>query len=375
MSACASSGPIGDVKPGEELKLTSLEAGLRMKMDEAERSFSTSELIIKDPELQDYLDGLVCRLSADICPDIRLYIVKIPYFNASMSPNGVMQVWTGLMLRVENEAQLATVLAHELVHYRKRHSIRMWNSARNTTDFLAFFNLTLGGVGYGLVGLAATLGATGSIQAYSRDLEREADEIGQDSLYAAGYDPSESAKLWENIKGEYDAGEREATAIFFASHPPAEDRVENLKGRAETYRERSFQIQRPTDNRFRELVDARWQGWIRDLIDTGSYKETLFVIDKLEKRNFSPVALAFYRGDVYRRRSEEGDLEKAKEAYLAAAASPDAPPKTYKNLGLVAKRQKESGKAIEFFEIYLARYPEASDRFLVESYITQLRES
>jgi predicted Zn-dependent protease len=141
VSACAGTGQVGDVKPGDEPELTTVEAGLRMKMDEAERSFAASALIIKDPELQNYLDGVVCRLAEKICPDIRLYIVKIPYFNASMAPNGVMQVWTGLLLRVENEAQLATVLAHELAHYKKRHSIKMWNSARNTTDFLAFFSI------------------------------------------------------------------------------------------------------------------------------------------------------------------------------------------------------------------------------------------
>ncbi|MCC3305481.1 M48 family metallopeptidase [Sneathiella sp. HT1-7] len=375
VSACAGTGQVGDVKPGDEPELTTVEAGLRMKMDEAERSFAASALIIKDPELQNYLDGVVCRLAEKICPDIRLYIVKIPYFNASMAPNGVMQVWTGLLLRVENEAQLATVLAHELAHYKKRHSIKMWNSARNTTDFLAFFSIATGGIGYGFVGLAAGLGAAGSIQAYSRDLENEADEIGQDYLYDAGYDPAEAGQLWEKIKGEAEAGDRESTAIFFASHPPAEDRIENLKSRAEAYPARPLQAQQRADDKFRKLVDARWQSWVEDLIDTGSYEETLFVIDNLETREFSPAALDFYRGDVYRRRSNEGDLDKAKEAYLMAAKFPEAPAKTYKNLGLVAKRQKEDGKAIEYLEIYLARYPEASDRFLVESYIKQLRES
>jgi tetratricopeptide (TPR) repeat protein len=240
--------------------------------------------------------------------------------------------------------------------------------------FWPFFR-SPGGIGYGFVGLAAGLGAAGSIQAYSRDLENEADEIGQDYLYDAGYDPAEAGQLWEKIKGEAEAGDRESTAIFFASHPPAEDRIENLKSRAEAYPARPLQAQQRADDKFRKLVDARWQSWVEDLIDTGSYEETLFVIDNLETREFSPAALDFYRGDVYRRRSNEGDLDKAKEAYLTAAKFPEAPAKTYKNLGLVAKRQKEDGKAIEYLEIYLARYPEASDRFLVESYIKQLRES
>ncbi|WP_339714555.1 M48 family metalloprotease [uncultured Sneathiella sp.] len=346
-----------------------------MKMNEAERSFATSALIIKDAELQSYLEDMICRLAKEVCSDIRLYVVRIPYFNASMAPNGVMQVWTGLLLRLENEAQLATVLAHELAHYKKRHAIRMWNSARNTTDFLAFFSIATGGVGYGVVGLVAGLGAAGSIQVYSRDLETEADEIGQDYLYRAGYDLAEAGRLWEKIKGEADAGGRETTAIFFASHPPAEDRVENLKVRAEKYPEQPSLLLRQEDQKFRVLVDARWQGWVKDLIDTGSYEETLFVIDGLEERGFNPAALNFFRGDVYRRRSGEEDLFKAKEAYLKAATSEDSPAKTYKNLGLIAKRQKEDGKAIKYFEIYLARYPEASDRFLVESYIKQLRKS
>mgnify|MGYP003669820794 FL=1 len=363
------------MQPGHTPAITSVEAGLRMKMDEAERSLANSALVIQDAELQMYLEGLVCRLAADICPDIRLYIIKIPYFNASMAPNGVMQVWTGLMLRVENEAQLATVLAHELAHYRKRHSVKMWNSARNTGDFLAFFNLTLGGVGYGLVGAVASVAGLGSIQAYSRDLESEADELGQDYLYNAGYNPTEAAYLWEKIRDEYEVGERERTAVFFASHPSPEDRVENLKNRAKSYPHHPQKMQHSKDGQFRKLVAARWQGWLMDLVDTGAYDETLFIISNLKNRDFSPGALAFYRGDVFRRRNEDGDLEKAKTAYLEAAAAPDAPAKTYKNLGLVAKRLKDNSKAIEYFEIYLARYPMASDRFLVESYIKQLRHS
>ena len=58
-----------------------------------------------------------------IVPTSGSTLVRTPYFNASMAPNGMMQVWSGLLLRVDNEAQLAAVLGHEIGHYLARHSV------------------------------------------------------------------------------------------------------------------------------------------------------------------------------------------------------------------------------------------------------------
>ena len=116
--------PSGDLQPGERPGLETTEAGLWMLMDKMEERLKTSGRVVEDDALDAYMRDIVCRLEPAHCPHIRIYVVDVPYFNANMAPNGMMQVWTGLLVRTENEAQLAFVLGHELAHYVRRHSLQ-----------------------------------------------------------------------------------------------------------------------------------------------------------------------------------------------------------------------------------------------------------
>ena len=120
-----------------------------MYMNDIEENLKTSGRIENDPGLNAYVRQIICNLVPDQCSDIRLYIVQTPHFNASMAPNGFMQIWTGLMLRAQNEAQLAYVLGHEIGHYQKRHSLKQWRSVRDTSSVLIFLQLTAAGAGVG----------------------------------------------------------------------------------------------------------------------------------------------------------------------------------------------------------------------------------
>ena len=99
------------------------EGGLWAMMDREETRLRRSPFRMRDEALARYLQEVVCRLGGDHCPDMRVYAVRTPYFNASMAPNGMMQVWSGLLLRMDNEAQLAAVLGHEIGHFLQRHSV------------------------------------------------------------------------------------------------------------------------------------------------------------------------------------------------------------------------------------------------------------
>src|SRR4030067_1130229 len=96
-----------------------------------------------------------------------------------------LQEWT-------TEAQLATLLAHEMTHATHRHAIKQFRDARNKTAFLAVITA-------GTSGLAAPLGALGTLAAitgYSREQEAEADREGFKLMVKAGYDPGEAPKLF-----------------------------------------------------------------------------------------------------------------------------------------------------------------------------------
>ncbi len=73
------------------------ERGIWMLADDEERQLRESPSIIKDRALNEYVRGVLCRtVGADRCASVRLYIQEMPFFNATMSPNGTMTVWSGL---------------------------------------------------------------------------------------------------------------------------------------------------------------------------------------------------------------------------------------------------------------------------------------
>ena len=116
-------------------ELESDEGGLWAMMDREERRLRRSPFALRDARLQAYVQGIACRLAGEHCPDVRVHLVRTPYFNASMAPNGMMQVWTGLLLRVDNEAQLAAVLGHEIGHYLARHAVETLRDAKSRSAF------------------------------------------------------------------------------------------------------------------------------------------------------------------------------------------------------------------------------------------------
>ena len=159
-----------------------LEAGLWMQMDEAERDLRASQLIIRDPALNEYVRSVLCRTVGESeCSNVRLYLIRTPNFNASAAPNGAMQIWSGLLLRTQNEAQLAAVLAHEFAHIEARHSVKLFRAAKSKSTAAAWLAFTG-------IGLIASFGLLGSVFKYSREMETEADLAGVRKLSSAGYD-------------------------------------------------------------------------------------------------------------------------------------------------------------------------------------------
>src|SRR3989339_664331 len=125
-----------DLKPGERPPLSSDEAGIWMMVDKAEMSVATSGQRVMDPELNAYVNDVVCRVAGDYCKDFRVYIMRIPQFNATMSPNGTMVIYSGFLLRAKNEAQLAAVVGHEISHYLRRHSAQRGKDIVDKTNAL-----------------------------------------------------------------------------------------------------------------------------------------------------------------------------------------------------------------------------------------------
>ena len=137
------------------------EASIWMIMKKAEQSLATSGRVIPDQSLQQYVKQTTCDTSPAYCNDIRVYVVRQPGFNASMAPNGFMSVWSGLLLRVRNEAQLATILGHEVGHYKRRHSLQRWEETIAVANGMVAFNILTAMAGVGMASNLTNLAAVG----------------------------------------------------------------------------------------------------------------------------------------------------------------------------------------------------------------------
>src|SRR4030095_924824 len=120
------------------------EKGLWQLMDRVEEEVSGSNLLIKDPALTGYLGTLIGNVGGPAARDMRIYLARIPEFNAMMFPTGFAVVFSGLLSRMRNEAQRAGVVAHESSHFLRKHQLRQWRDMKRKTDAFSFLAMGAG---------------------------------------------------------------------------------------------------------------------------------------------------------------------------------------------------------------------------------------
>jgi len=225
------------------------------------RSVRRSAPTISDPLLNDYLVNFTHNLAvhSDL-QDYRLAFVIIdsPALNAFAAPGGIIGVNGGLFLNAHSEGEFASVIAHELAHVSQRHFARSVEDAqRRRIPELATLlaSVVLMGAGSS-AGPAAVMAAQGrAIEnqlRFSRQNEAEADRLGLRTLYGAGYNPDDMARLFERLVDMSRFSSRPPE--FLLSHPVTESRVSDARSRANQYPARSA----PDDLEY-QLMRARVQ--------------------------------------------------------------------------------------------------------------------
>lgn len=340
-----------------------LERGLWMQMDDAERELKRSPLVIRDPELNAYVRSVLCRtVGAGKCAQVRLYLVRTPDFNATMAPNGVMQVWSGLLLRTQNESQLAAVLGHEYTHYENRHSLKLFREIKSKSASAAWLAFTG-------IGLIASFGLLADMFKFSREMEREADMGGLALMAKAGYDTREASKVWQQLREEMDAtaanrqtkSKKDKSGGMFASHPPTAERVAYLASAA---------AEQPGDPAgsgaasYAAAMAKDWPAFVDDQIKNNDFGSAEYLITSMAKAGWSD-RLLYARGELYRRRAGDGDLDKAAGYFSEAIGAGGTLPELWRGRGLALLKlgKIEDGKA-DLSE-YLKRAPGASDKAMI----------
>jgi predicted Zn-dependent protease len=347
--------------------------------EQLEQRIDNSGRRYKNPELDAYLTAVAQKL---LPPDAqvpgagpRVKVIQHPLLNAFALPNGAIYVHTGILARMDNEAQLSALLGHELTHFTHRHAVKQMRSAQNEITFVRIFQVMLPGM-EGVTGPLGGLWTLASTSGYSRELETEADEQGLRAMVAAGYDPKQAPVVFELLL--QDSGEKEVQErFFFGSHPRLEERIGNFRKLLDT----QYAAQARDGARITNAEDflSRTDQLLLDNavldINLGRLNTARTAIEKHLKRHPQSPRAHFLMGEVHRR-SGPGDLytQSAIAAYQEAARQDPPYADSHRELGFLYRARGSREQARTEFERYLALSPKATDALIIQGYLKELEK-
>lgn len=331
------------------------------KMDDVIRK---RQLIYQAPRVTAYVQGIIDRLYPEFKGTIRVHLFNSPDLNAFVLPNGSIYVNIGLLGRMENEAQLATVLAHEVSHFKFQHALKQ----RSDVDAIY-----VAGIGFeALTGIpfsgAILMGSV--LSSYSKSHEREADREGFRRLVAAGYDPAEAAKTFEILLQEVKTLDIDQP-FMFSSHPRLEERIASFEELAADSDHQGTKRNRKSFLRQTGQVRA---DILERYLALHRYKTLIQILEEGYASSRYPDYARFYLGEAYCQRGEENDNQLAEEAYRQAMAEAPGFAPSYRGLGVLQLKQGNRGGALKNLRKYLGMAPNATDRGYVKAYIDSLQK-
>ena len=355
------------------------EQGQWLQADEAERTIRDLPVVIQDEELNAYVRSVLCRaVGNDRCGSARIYILRLPVFNATMSANGTMHVYSGLLLRVRNEGELASILAHEFAHFELRHSLTRFRARRSASDALAWASVLVGfsqnsGLRYGTSFQDLLYAVHGSLAAYNRNQEREADLLSFAYTTQSQFRPSASADVWRAVMNESDASavargqrtNRYGGVPFLASHPSDLERADTLSLMAN-------RILSAGDYDGREQYRTAMARWIpeflSDQIKLNDFGGTEFIIARLASDGWT-ADLHYARAELYRTRGNPRDLISAIGFYREALALNPQMHAAKRGLGLSLIRSGSVAEGRIALQAFLEAQPDALDAAMLRTLI------
>jgi predicted Zn-dependent protease len=329
--------------------------------------------VLEDPALQAYLVAVARKVqpaAAWKAVPFSIRVLKNFRPNAFALPNGAVYLHTGILARMDSEAELATLLGHEMTHATHRHAAREQASATN-------WGAALAGVNAATLGLATPLGALAAgaaVSGHGRDLEREADRVGMELVAAAGYELAEAPKLFQHLLDWVKAEkEEDETSFFFASHPRLEERIESIQDLlAGPYRGRSGGARNA--DLFRQktlravLVNARLDVAAGRFDAARRDAERVLAVDP----RHAPAHAVL--GEAARHRDDPGGLAEAVGHYRRALALDPKHAPAWRGLGLALFKKGDRKGARPAFARYLELEPAAADRGHVKDYLARCGE-
>ncbi len=221
--ACVTTGPGGK----KSLILMSTDQELQIGLGMSEE-IAKSEKRLPDDVWQRYLNDVGQKI-VKVCDrrDIEYHftVIESDEMNAFATPGGYVYFYTGLLKSMDNEGEMAAVMAHEISHVVARHGVKRVQTAMGAAMAL---QLIAGEGGSELMNAAINIGMGLLMAGYSRDAEREADRYGIIYMKAAGYDPNAAITMFEKLAAAGGGGGGVFESMV-SSHPETQERIANAR--------------------------------------------------------------------------------------------------------------------------------------------------
>jgi len=356
--------------PARSVHFTKVEMGceeeerLLLQRSEAEqRLIEEQRSVYEDEQLEHYLTELARSLQP---PEVlarisfRVTVLRDRSADALSFPDGRIYLTTGMVAQLENEAQLAILLTHEMTHCTHRHALR------------ALRHVKEGAVRRkGLSGAASALSwqnALPSLETYLDELESEADTVALQLVVRAGYDGAEGGKLLEWQQRDLEEGDLDEVSRV--------TRYRELEKRKEFWHKlldtRAEDAKPGITGREAFLAHTH-----RVILDTACADEARgrFTLAQREVERYLAIrpddARAYcLLGEICRQRGLVGDRNKAKDCYTKAIDLRPSFPEPHRGIGLVYYKEGEKARAKNSFEAYLIFAPDAPDKAYIQRYLS-----
>jgi beta-barrel assembly-enhancing protease len=402
--ACATTNipPIGSSQ--QPFQLSADEREIWEQSEAEQQKLNRKGTLYQDPLLEEYLNDVARRLTPPEVGEqgipIRVRIIQDPSLNAFAYPNGAIYMHTGLLARVENEAQLATVLGHEITHVVNRDAVRHYRSTRNkviaaniaavaasigisavagdqSRQGNAVTAAVIGQTSNVLLGLGLQLGVLAAVNGYGREIEDMADVGAMRLMTQAGYNINEAPKVHQILLQRYGDPSR-LENFFFGNHSRNQERIEHYEQMLTTdYGQVAHASTLITNT---EEFQRRTRPLVRDNaildIEAGRYGTAKTALERVLAVGPTDAKAHYYLGELYRKqRRDPADVEHAITAYQNAAEYDPSYPEPQRNLGLLYYTRGKRAEARQAFERYLELKPQAEDRQQVREYLLELHHN
>ena len=347
--------------------------------DDDERLLRDADLVIRDPALNDYIRGILCRtVGDDRCGNVRIYVVRVPVFKASMTPNGTMRINTGLLLCMRNEAELASVLGNEFAHFELRHTLANYCNTRSGSDLLAWTAvLSAAAATYGSAynsNRDLQLAVLGGVYSFRRNQERDADMLGFGYIAQAGFRPAGAADVWRTLMNEADQTaidhgrrtSRENGVAFFASHPTNLERADTLATLANRVPGGDYEGR----DAYRRALAPWVAEFLADELALNDFGDTDYLINRIAGDEYT-ADLLFAPGELYRGRGHPRDLVNAAEFYRRALDLDPDLSAAWRGMGLSLIRSSGLALRSGALRTYLEKAPEAPDAAMLRTMVQE----